>query len=224
MSGDRTRPPQANGPTVRADDHDASCPGRGNARRGGGQALRSSSGSRRRCGRRCPWTLRGSRRRSTSWPRRRGCRRRSGGRWCGPWREPAVMHARVFGAAPLTEETLIGSFVEGARVRAEPSPTWPRSSAARNWVARFGAARRMPAAAGRRRTRGRAGAARRLRRARARGGGDRRAARRGRRRVTESAGKLAHDREHPLDVGPRGAKVRDAGPQRGASSTVAFDR
>jgi len=32
---------------------------------------------------------------------------------------PAVMHARVFGGAPLTEETLIGSFVEGARVRAE---------------------------------------------------------------------------------------------------------
>ena len=32
---------------------------------------------------------------------------------------PAVMHARVFGAAPLTEETLIGSFVEGARVRAD---------------------------------------------------------------------------------------------------------
>ena len=32
---------------------------------------------------------------------------------------PAVMHARVFGGAPLTEETLMGSFVEGARVRAE---------------------------------------------------------------------------------------------------------
>ena len=32
---------------------------------------------------------------------------------------PAVMHARVFGAAPLTEETLVGSFVEGARVRAD---------------------------------------------------------------------------------------------------------
>jgi hypothetical protein len=32
---------------------------------------------------------------------------------------PAVMHARVFGGAPLTEETLIGSFVEGARVRAD---------------------------------------------------------------------------------------------------------
>jgi hypothetical protein len=32
---------------------------------------------------------------------------------------PAVMHARVFGGAPLSEETLIGSFVEGARVRAE---------------------------------------------------------------------------------------------------------
>ena len=32
---------------------------------------------------------------------------------------PAVMHARVFGGAPLSEETLMGSFVEGARVRAE---------------------------------------------------------------------------------------------------------
>jgi hypothetical protein len=32
---------------------------------------------------------------------------------------PAVMHARVFGGAQLTEETLIGSFVEGARVRAD---------------------------------------------------------------------------------------------------------
>jgi hypothetical protein len=32
---------------------------------------------------------------------------------------PAVMHARVFGGAPLAEETIMGSFVEGARVRAE---------------------------------------------------------------------------------------------------------
>jgi hypothetical protein len=32
---------------------------------------------------------------------------------------PAVMHARVFGGAPLARETVIGSFVEGARVRAE---------------------------------------------------------------------------------------------------------
>jgi hypothetical protein len=31
---------------------------------------------------------------------------------------PAVLHARVFGAAPLTRETVIASFVEGARVRA----------------------------------------------------------------------------------------------------------
>jgi hypothetical protein len=31
---------------------------------------------------------------------------------------PAVLHARVFGAAPLARETVIGSFVEGARVRA----------------------------------------------------------------------------------------------------------
>jgi len=32
---------------------------------------------------------------------------------------PAVLHARVFGGAPLTRETVIASFVEGARVRAE---------------------------------------------------------------------------------------------------------
>ncbi len=32
---------------------------------------------------------------------------------------PAVMHARVFGATPLTAETVMGSFVEGARVRAD---------------------------------------------------------------------------------------------------------
>jgi hypothetical protein len=32
---------------------------------------------------------------------------------------PAVMHARVFGAAPLTRETVIGAFVDGARVRAD---------------------------------------------------------------------------------------------------------
>jgi hypothetical protein len=32
---------------------------------------------------------------------------------------PAVMHARVFGAAPLSRDTVIGSFVEGARVRAD---------------------------------------------------------------------------------------------------------
>jgi hypothetical protein len=32
---------------------------------------------------------------------------------------PAVMHARVFGGAPLAVETVIGSFVDGARVRAD---------------------------------------------------------------------------------------------------------
>jgi hypothetical protein len=32
---------------------------------------------------------------------------------------PAVLHARVFGAAPLARETVIASFVEGARVRAD---------------------------------------------------------------------------------------------------------
>jgi hypothetical protein len=32
---------------------------------------------------------------------------------------PAVLHARVFGRAPLAPETVIGSFVEGARVRAQ---------------------------------------------------------------------------------------------------------
>ena len=32
---------------------------------------------------------------------------------------PAVLHARIFGPAPLGRETVIGSFVEGARVRAD---------------------------------------------------------------------------------------------------------
>ncbi len=32
---------------------------------------------------------------------------------------PAVMHARVFGGAPLARETVIGAFVDGARVRAD---------------------------------------------------------------------------------------------------------
>lgn len=32
---------------------------------------------------------------------------------------PAVMHARVFGGAPLADETVMGSFVEGASVRAD---------------------------------------------------------------------------------------------------------
>ena len=32
---------------------------------------------------------------------------------------PAVMHARVFGGAPLAEATIMGSFVDGARVRAQ---------------------------------------------------------------------------------------------------------
>jgi hypothetical protein len=32
---------------------------------------------------------------------------------------PAVLHARVYGGAPLTRETVIASFVEGARVRAD---------------------------------------------------------------------------------------------------------
>ncbi|HET9103323.1 MAG TPA: hypothetical protein VFN55_08200 [Solirubrobacteraceae bacterium] len=32
---------------------------------------------------------------------------------------PAVMHARVFGPTELSPETVLGSFVEGARVRAE---------------------------------------------------------------------------------------------------------
>jgi hypothetical protein len=32
---------------------------------------------------------------------------------------PAVLHARVFGAEPLARETVIASFVEGARVRAD---------------------------------------------------------------------------------------------------------
>ena len=32
---------------------------------------------------------------------------------------PAVMHARVFGGAPLSEQTVVASFVDGARVRAD---------------------------------------------------------------------------------------------------------
>lgn len=32
---------------------------------------------------------------------------------------PAVLHARIFGPAPLQRDTVIASFVEGARVRAE---------------------------------------------------------------------------------------------------------
>lgn len=32
---------------------------------------------------------------------------------------PAVLHARIFGGAPLTRETVMASFIEGARVRAE---------------------------------------------------------------------------------------------------------
>ena len=32
---------------------------------------------------------------------------------------PAVLHARVYGRAPLARETVIASFVEGARVRAD---------------------------------------------------------------------------------------------------------
>lgn len=32
---------------------------------------------------------------------------------------PAVLHARVFGRAPLAPETVIASFVDGARVRAD---------------------------------------------------------------------------------------------------------
>jgi hypothetical protein len=32
---------------------------------------------------------------------------------------PAVMHARVFGGAPLGVETVMGSFIEGASVRAD---------------------------------------------------------------------------------------------------------
>ena len=32
---------------------------------------------------------------------------------------PAVLHARVYGRAPLSRETVVASFVEGARVRAD---------------------------------------------------------------------------------------------------------
>jgi len=40
---------------------------------------------------------------------------------------PAVLHARVFGAAPLTDETVVGAFVEGARVRADALVTLAES-------------------------------------------------------------------------------------------------
>jgi hypothetical protein len=36
---------------------------------------------------------------------------------------PAVLHARVFGLEPLSPETVIASFVDGARVRAEALTT-----------------------------------------------------------------------------------------------------
>lgn len=36
---------------------------------------------------------------------------------------PSVLHARVFGPAPLTRDTVIASFVEGARVRADALAT-----------------------------------------------------------------------------------------------------
>jgi hypothetical protein len=36
---------------------------------------------------------------------------------------PAVLHARVFGATPLGRGTVIGAFVEGARVRADALST-----------------------------------------------------------------------------------------------------
>ena len=42
--------------------------------------------------------------------------------------DPAVLHARVFGRAPLSRETVIGSFVEGARVRADALRPWPTRS------------------------------------------------------------------------------------------------
>src|ERR1700760_1082150 len=67
---------------------------------------------------------------------------------------PAVLHARVFGAAPLARETVIGSFVGGGggRARAPPplagaggrgaaptrSPLWPTRWAESPWVRRSG--------------------------------------------------------------------------------------
>jgi hypothetical protein len=36
---------------------------------------------------------------------------------------PAVLHARIFGAAPLASETVVGAFIEGARVRADALAT-----------------------------------------------------------------------------------------------------
>jgi len=40
---------------------------------------------------------------------------------------PAVLHARVFGSAPLADETVVGAFVEGARVRADALVTLAES-------------------------------------------------------------------------------------------------
>ncbi len=41
---------------------------------------------------------------------------------------PAVLHARVFGAAQLSVDTVLGAFVEGARVRAEALLTLARAA------------------------------------------------------------------------------------------------
>ncbi len=40
---------------------------------------------------------------------------------------PAVLHARVFGAAPLSSDTVVGAFVDGARVRADALVTLAES-------------------------------------------------------------------------------------------------
>jgi hypothetical protein len=57
---------------------------------------------------------------------------------------PAVMHARVFGGAPLTRDTVIASFVEGARVRAEALGTLADGGAGTGGAADRGGARPSP--------------------------------------------------------------------------------
>ena len=92
---------------------------------------------------------------------------------------PAVMHARVFGRAPLARETVIGSFVDGARVRAD-ALVGLADAVGGGGAGRADpcAARRAPAAPDRRGPRRRRGAARDLRGAGARGARDRGGARR----------------------------------------------
>ena len=97
-------------PTARRDP-----PGRcrGRARQPDG-----ATASRRSRGR-CPSTLRESRRRSTTLPRPPACPPRSAAPTPPARRQPGRSARPRVRAAPLARETVIGSFVEGARVRAD---------------------------------------------------------------------------------------------------------